>query len=140
MNEPVEKEINGHIYSFRKLDTFTQFHVVRKLSPAFMLFADLADKNANFNELDIEAIMPIMEFISTMKEEDVNYLLKVCLNVVARKNPQSGDLQKILAGGNLQLMFQDIDLSTMIQLTVQVIMGSVGNFYNSPLGSTSQAG
>lgn len=121
-------------YRSSKLNAFQQFHVARKLGP---LFAKLGpgqlrtDPDASLSDM----LAPIMEALAGMPEEDCNYILHRCLSVVQRW--QGGSVwAPVWNDPAKRLMFEDIDLSTMIQITLQVLGDNLGPFMSGQ-GRTS---
>ncbi|CWY81015.1 bacteriophage protein [Salmonella enterica subsp. enterica serovar Typhi] len=72
-----------------------------------------------------ETLLPrIAEELSSLTEEDTNAIIHPCLAVVSRKH--MGGWAPVFNSG--QLMFDDIDLLTMLQLVARVVADSLGNF------------
>jgi hypothetical protein len=156
-----EVEIDNVRYMINKMNVFDQAHVARKVAPIWFSmgrgFAAAVAANQALNgeangvdEEDgevspgtmFEVMMPLSEILAKMSDEDVDYVLKKCLSVCARWNGQTWT--RMMQGGTL--MFQDIDLGTLIQLTMSVVQDNLAPFLpgllvqNSPTaGSTSQS-
>jgi len=77
---------------------------------------------ARENAIMFEALTPIAEVLSAMKDEDFDYILRKCLSVVQRSNGER--YVPLMRGGSL--MFDDIDLGTLTQLTMEVIQENLG--------------
>ncbi|EOV0985529.1 phage tail assembly chaperone [Edwardsiella piscicida] len=134
----MEFEIKGVNYRTAKLDVFQQLKVSRKLLP--ILAGVLADfgsvramlpagglETANFDALSpvLEKVLPhIAEELASLSEDDTNAIIHPCLAVVARQNGKTWT--PVFNSG--QLMFDDIDLLTMLQLVARVVADSLGNF------------
>ncbi|ELM3736985.1 hypothetical protein RYR42_002472 [Edwardsiella piscicida] len=134
----MEFEIKGVNYRTAKLDVFQQLKVSRKLLP--ILAGVLADfgsvramlpagglENASFDALSpvLEKVLPrIAEELASLSEDDTNAIIHPCLAVVARQNGKTWT--PVFNSG--QLMFDDIDLLTMLQLVARVVADSLGNF------------
>lgn len=124
--------LNGVEYSVDKLNAMEQLYLVRKLGPALpILEGMLADRNAN---KDTRLLM--IYLLSRLPDEDSDAVIKRCLAAVSRQQP-TGWARVMLNGS---LMFQDIDVDAMIQLTSSVIEENLGNFFNSILSSLPQEG
>ncbi|MGG2209676.1 phage tail assembly chaperone, partial [Escherichia coli] len=83
-----------------------------------------------FDALDI--VLPkIADTLAALPEEDVNAVIHPCLGVVMRQHEKGW--VKIFDQG--ALMFDDIDLFTMLQLVARVVADSLGNFLKEPPGS-----
>jgi hypothetical protein len=126
-------DINSITYSTGKLNAFEQLHVSRRLAPmlaalvsSFQSAPSLA-KGAELNEDDILALAtgPLADTFSKMSDEDVNYIVNTCLAVCQRK--QAGGYSKVISNGNL--MFSDIELDTLMGLTLAVIQENLGRFF-----------
>lgn len=120
--------INGQEYRLGKLGALPQFHISRRLSP--MLAATGTSLVGLKLGMDTEVsefariLEPVTEIIAKMPEDDVNYILFTCLNVVSRK--QGEQWAPITRNG--QLMFEDIDMPAMLQIVFGVIKINLGNF------------
>lgn len=128
----VEFEINGVQYRSGKLDTFKQLHLSRKIAPvvpkvlpAFAAIARRKKANAD-DDIDViaEALQPVADALAQMSEQDVEYVLNNCLSVVQRR--QGKDWARVWSGDTL--MFDDIDLPTMLQISMKVIWDNLGAF------------
>lgn len=128
-----EIELSGHRYMVSKMNVFDQAHVARKVAPVIAgmgrgyatALSHLPDAGRNGedpspasqNEVIFEALLPITEILAKMSDEDVNYVLKKCLSVCARHNGE----QWVAMTRNGNLMFEDTDLSTLVQLVMEVV-------------------
>lgn len=142
----MECSIKGHDYRVAKLSVFDQLKVTRKLLPVLagmmadfgsiraLLPADGKIDSAKFDALKpvFETLLPrIADVLSSLSEEDTNAIIHPCLSVVSRKH-MDGWMPVFNSG---QLMFDDIDLLTMLQLVARVVADSLGNFL--PVNPTS---
>ncbi|WP_339053096.1 phage tail assembly chaperone [Arsenophonus endosymbiont of Crataerina pallida] len=126
----MEIEINGHEYRSQKLNVFDQLKVTRKLLPVLSGLTGELQKLQQ-GEMPMAAVLPIMaNSIAQMSDEDCNAILHPCLAVVSRKNAKAWT--PIFRQG--ELMFDDIDLKTMLEIVAQVIGDSLGNFFHAPQG------
>ncbi|MBN3848623.1 hypothetical protein G3N58_17600 [Paraburkholderia sp. Ac-20342] len=118
-------EIGGHKYRIGRIDARKQFHVARRLAPllAGMSGALGADRGAGFGAF----IGPLTEALSGMSDDDVDYVLDVCLGVCQRLQPNGQGAPVIARSGGL--MFEDIDMGQMIQLAVKVIQENLSGFF-----------
>lgn len=142
----MECTIKDHDYRVAKLSVFDQLKVTRKLLPVLagmmadfgsirsLLPADGKIDSAKFDALKpvFETLLPrIADVLSSLSEEDTNAIIHPCLSVVSRKH-MDGWTPVFNSG---QLMFDDIDLLTMLQLVARVVADSLGNFL--PVSPTS---
>lgn len=126
----MEFEIKGVNYRASKLSVFDQLKVSRKLLPV------LAGMLGNFQSIKtatqggdvykaLETALPkIADSLAEMSEEDTNAIIFPCLSVVARQN---GKVWAPVMSQN-ELMFDDIDLMSMLQIVGRVVGDSLGNF------------
>ncbi|MBJ9353551.1 hypothetical protein GHT41_07735 [Citrobacter koseri] len=144
----MEFEIKGNEYRVAKLSVFDQLKVTRKLLPVLAgLVADFGSvrsllpaggqiDNAQFDTLApvLEKVLPrIAEELSALSDDDTSAIIHPCLSVVVRKN---GTLWTPVFRSD-ELMFDDIDLFTMLQLVARVVADSLGNFLpGSPTSGT----
>lgn len=126
----MEFDIKGINYRTAKLDVFQQLKVSRKLLPVLAglvsEFSTLkAQATAGNTEAVLESVLPkIADTLAALPDDDVNAIIYPCLSVVARQHDK-GWVQVFNQGS---LMFDDIDLFTMLQLVARVVADSLGNF------------
>lgn len=119
-----EIEIDGKLYKIQSMNVFTQFHVARRLAalaPAIVSYISQPVANREIMQL----FYPMTQVLSTMDEDDVNYILQNCMNVVMRK--QDNGWAKIQSGSNL--MFDDIAMPVMMKLVWEVIQKDIVSFF-----------
>jgi hypothetical protein len=116
-------EVGGFSYRVGRIDARKQFHVARRLAPLLAGLSDSAFKGEGVARF----LGPLTDALSRMSDEDVDYVLDVCLSVCHRIQP-NGPAAPIMARGG-GMMFQDIDMSQMIQLTVKVIQENMQGFF-----------
>lgn len=118
-------EINGNLYRIGHMDARKQFHVSRRLAPLLAgLGSALADKKSDL----AATFQPIAEALSKMSNEDMDYVLDNCLAVVSRQ--QGNQFAPVMSRGG-GMMFEDIDLPTMMQLAIAVIRENLGGFFSA---------
>jgi hypothetical protein len=144
-----ETEIGGIRYQVNKMNVFDQAHVARKVAPIIFgmgkgysqainslsnvngetphvngeeSVSDDPTVSAAQNTIMFDAMVPITEILAKMSDDDVNYVLKKCLAVCLRNTGQQW--VPLMRGGNL--MFEDLDLATLIQLTMEVVQDNLG--------------
>lgn len=126
-----EIDIGGNKYQIAKLNAFQQFHVARRIAP---IMFSLGTAASTFLAKDketaavLKAIEPMVNVISQMSDADSQYVLNACLSVCSRQ--QGSGYSRIFVDGS-GLMFQDIDLPTMMQLAYAVIQDNLGNFIHA---------
>ncbi|KHM28123.1 phage tail assembly chaperone [Klebsiella aerogenes] len=135
----MECTIKGVNYRANKLGVFEQLKVSRKLLPIFAgLMADFSSIKAmlpttttldsgNLDKLEpvFNTLLPrIADELSKLTEDDTNAIIHPCLAMVVRENGKQWT--PVFRSG--ELMFDDIDLFSMLQLVVRVVADSLGNF------------
>ena len=124
--------INNVEYEIGKLGAFEQLHVGRKLAPLLahaipaLIEINGADDRPNMEMLLFSAAaIPMADVLCRMAKEDVDFVVAECLAVCQRK--QAKNWAKVFVNGHL--MFQDIEVDTLIALTQAVIEVSLGRFF-----------
>lgn len=127
-----ETEIGGIRYQVNKMNVFDQAHVARKVAPIVFGMgkgysqvvqgAQGANGEDGENTMMFDAMVPITEILAKMTDDDVNYVLKKCLSVCQRHN--GTNWVPLMRSGNL--MFEDLELTTLIQLTMEVVQDNLG--------------
>jgi hypothetical protein len=131
----MEKIINDNVYNIGKLPAMTQFHIARRLAPLLRgaMGMNLTSLSIVRNEAgepvsldgDLDAgLGPLLEALSGLKDEDVEYVVNHCLDVVSVKQP-GGAFAPVRAGG--VTMFP-LDLPTMLHLSYEVIQENMAGF------------
>lgn len=126
----MEFQIKGVNYRAAKLDVFQQLKVSRKLLPVLVglvsEFSTLkAQAVAGNSGAVVESVLPkIADTLAALPDDDVNAVIHPCLGVVFRQHEKGW--VKVFDQG--VLMFDDIDLFTMLQLVARVVADSLGNF------------
>lgn len=108
------------------LNAFDQLNIARKLSPAFPLIDGVVRKeNAGKNK----GILITMA-LGMLSDENSNFVIEKCLSLVVKVQP-NGPPARVYVNG--QLMFNDLSLTDLLNLTAQVIEENLGNFLNTAL-------
>lgn len=125
-------EIGPDVYVTGKLDAFEQFHVTRRVAPIFGMLgitasqiAKYADKQAPDADPFATMLPVVFEQVASMREEDVDYVLKTCL---AKCQRQQGErFAPVMVQS--KLMFMDIEMPTMLQLVLVTMQENLGGFF-----------
>ncbi|HDR2590577.1 TPA: hypothetical protein QCI16_004460 [Enterobacter ludwigii] len=148
----MEFQIKGHSYRAEKLSVFDQLKVSRKLLPVlasvlsdlgsirallpaemFLAGTDNPEQEGGAQpRINLDAISPALEkmlpriadVLSGLSEEDTNAIIHPCLAVVSRQHMKGWT--PVFTSG--LLMFDDVDLFTMLGLVARVVADSLGNF------------
>ncbi|MFT4466102.1 MAG: phage tail assembly chaperone [Sodalis sp. (in: enterobacteria)] len=122
-------ELNGNTYRAGKLSVFDQLKVARKLLPVLSGMVGELQKLRG-GEVAMETLLPALATaIGDIQDSDCDAIIHACLSVVSRQNGKAW--MAVFRQGDL--MFDDIDLGTLLQLVAQVIGDSLGNFFHAPL-------
>jgi hypothetical protein len=120
------------IYTTTKLDVRTQLNLARRLSPAVpILDLVLEAKAENKNQCLLTALM-----LSKLDDADNDYVVNKCLAVVSRQQ-DDGTHAKLTNQSGL-LMFDDLTLTELLDLTARVIEENLGDFFYTALSSLNQ--
>ncbi|MBH2533870.1 hypothetical protein I5Q27_00190 [Serratia marcescens] len=127
----MEFEIKGQQYRAAKLNVFEQLKISRKLLPLLSgLLSEISViRQLKSGQISIEdaiktALPAIAQALSAISEEDSNAIIHPCLAVVSVQQGKS--YAPIFNNG--QLMFDDIDLMSMLEIVARVVGDSLGNF------------
>jgi hypothetical protein len=131
-----EIEVGGATYQVGKINALTQLHVGRRLLPAFVAVGIKAEDLGTRSHVGVADFMePAVKLMGSMSDEDVNYVLFRCLAAVKRKQ---GDRWAQITTGE-RLMFEDIDMPSMVRLTAAVLQENLSGFFALlPAGKLSQ--
>jgi hypothetical protein len=126
--------VAGQSYKSGKMDAIKQSHVVRRLTPvagSIKQAFDLAGQPETFSMVDAIPIMS--KVVSEMSDEHWEYILYACLDITQR---QQGTAWTRIRMGN-SLMFEDIQLSEMMQIVWSVLNDNLANFISALLAQIS---
>ena len=127
-----EINVGGINYRIGKLPAMQQLHVTRRIGPVLatmgvsVLSAIESGKMQDSEDsrmLDLMATA--MDVVAHMTNDDVEYVVNTCLAVTQR---QQGERWAPVMNGQ-RMMFQDVDMRTMVQLTVGVLQENLGGFF-----------
>lgn len=88
-------------------------------------------------DLTVDLLAPMLEALAEMPEADCNYILSKCLSVVQRA-VGGGRWSAVWNENANRMMFEDLDLALLIQLTLEVLQENLGNFLSAPASTSSQ--
>lgn len=123
-------------YQIGRLDCFDAMHVARLVSPLLPAFfgqifgrvLDLVQKSKDANGATLDDIFsevgevitlcePLLYRVASMDRESFESVVKTCLSCVERKTGKT--YGRVFVDGNL--MFADMDMNEILQLTIKVI-------------------
>lgn len=136
-------EVNGKKYQARDLDVFDQMIIAKRLMPVLknivtpeVLGAAMSAKpqdgsNVPGGKLDASKMLgAIADAIYALSDEDTKAIMQMTLRVVDVQNAGSGAFSSLLAP-NGGLMFKDIKLNELLQVSWKVIEGHLGDFFST---------
>lgn len=115
----------------RKLDTFAQLHIARKLGPAMPIVEGLLSPE---NAAKKKALLVVL-MLSHIPDADAEFVIKKALSVVTRAQGQS---RAAVLASDGTLMFDDMGMETMLDLTTAVIEDSLGEFFRTALADLNK--
>jgi hypothetical protein len=74
-------------------------------------------------------VLPLAEAIAKMSDEDCNYVLGTCLNVVSRQIDGGRGWAKVWSEAAKKPMYDDIDMGAMIAIVVRVLQDALAPFF-----------
>lgn len=119
----MEFELSGNKYIVGKLDARLQFHIIRRLAP---VLSELAPALKNKN-VGAEALVPLTGAIAKLSDEDADYCLFGLLKAVNRFQGQGLGTGPVATGNTL--MYNDIDVPTMLQLAWKSMSFNMSGFF-----------
>ena len=112
-------ETGGNTYRVTTLDAFKQLHVARRLAP---IMSALLQSD--------EILAPVAAAIAKMQNDEVEYVVRTCLSVCQRRQlvGQQETWAPVVAN-NGSVLFADITLQTMLELTKEVVDENLLGFF-----------
>lgn len=153
----IEFQLGGREYRMDKLNAIQQFHVSRKIAPlipplipVFLQIAKSVEAGKGItkggvigaltDEQKLGALGPLLQpfadGMANLPDATVDYLFETCLSVVRRR--KENNWAPIWSSQHKTLMFDDMDLGSLMPLIVRVITENLGPFIFGLL--TSQQG
>lgn len=129
-SEPIT--VDGHEYRIgdRKLSCMEQFHITRRLGPAIIIAGVSLKMILEGKKVSLDGFAgvagSVMDVISHMSDEDVEYVIYKCMRCVDRR--QSGVWAPVTTPGGQDFMFADMDQAVMVRMTWEVIQINLANF------------
>lgn len=112
-----------------KLDVRTQLNLARKLSPAIGIVDGLLREENKEKDKSILIIL----LLGQLNDSDNEFVIRTCLNCVSRKQ-ENGSLSRVQTADGL-LLFDDMTMLELTELTAMVIEDNLGNFLRTALSS-----
>lgn len=136
----MEFELNGVFYLVRKIDARAQFHIVRRLAPVMGELAgalrgksvvipkDSPEYKDAMAKAAMEVVPPIAEAIGKLSDSDADYVIFGLLKAVQRKQPNGLGYGPVCTD-TMQLMYDDIDMPTMLKLAWKSLSFNMSGFF-----------
>ncbi|HVI10231.1 MAG TPA: hypothetical protein VND65_18215 [Candidatus Binatia bacterium] len=132
-DQPAEVTVKDQTYRVGRLDARTQWKITKRLLEPLAeigkLGSDGSAANPDPTKFFDQVSGPLAKAISSIKDEDSDFIIDKCLAVCHRKQ---GDVwAPLVRGGNL--MFSDLnqDMVAMLSITFAVLKENLGNFFSS---------
>lgn len=123
-----EVEIQGTAYKIGKLNAFAQMYVLKRAAPVLgklqSIFESAGGDDANLADV----LEPLCAVIGELPDENLEYVCNAALDVVSMQQP-GGGWARMRVNGNL--MFPDLDLLTLLSLTVHTISANLSGFFRA---------
>lgn len=124
-------EINSIKYDIGRLSPLKQFHLVRRIVPLLAKssegIAALQSGAAQSSGDLAKMILPMVDELARMPDEEAEYIIFTCLSVVRRDSGGSG-WSPVLTRENT-LMFEDIGMEAMLKLVAEVVKVNLSGFF-----------
>lgn len=124
-------EFEGKTYQIRKINVFDQLTLVSRLSLILATISEQKDK-----DLILENFAKFFAaFAANMTKEDLEQIFKLSLSSIFRRVKNTW--QPIYKPG--QMLFQDIDLKTMLALVWKVVeVNKLADFFTIPVSNQTE--
>jgi hypothetical protein len=131
----MEVEVKKIMYRIGKMSPWDQFHVARKLAPVLWSAFDAAraagTDPTNLTDMATFGVLGTpLNVLARMSNEDSEYVMRTCLNVVARKDGVSNKFMPVTAA-NGAFMYDDIKMPDMVRLVFEVMKDNLGDFMDA---------
>lgn len=126
-------EIGSVEYQIGQLDAMKQFHVSRRIAPIQVAMgvsiSELLGSGKNDDEAMLGATSEVMKLIAKMSDEETEYVLATCLEVVKRKEGEGW--AKVYVS---KRFMYPIPMQDMVRLAIEVMKENLSGFFSGPLG------
>ena len=120
--------VEGIVYRINKLDAFAQLNIARKLAPvSIMIERMMVEENKGKDSTFLILLM-----LGQLSDEESEKLMRKCIQAVAREEDH-GKRYAPLCAPSGQLMYEDISMKALIDLTAHVITSNLGDFFLTAL-------
>lgn len=126
-------EVKGNTYAIAKVDANTQFHLARRIAPILATMGISLDSLKAGATLDEDKLMtslgPVTVIISSMPDDTVDYVTEHCMAAVKRRQVFDGKETWAPAARGTQMLFDDMDMPTMLRLVYEVLRVNLLGFF-----------
>jgi hypothetical protein len=120
--------VEGNNYRISKLDAFAQLNIARKLAPiSIMIERMMVEENKGKDSTFLVLLM-----LGQLPDAESEQVMRKCITAVAREEDQ-GRKYSPLCSPSGQLMYEDISMKALIDLTAHVITSNLGDFFLTAL-------
>jgi hypothetical protein len=124
----LEFSIDDRLYRARKMTTFQQMHVLKRIGPIIGPMLAVQESSAD----PVGQVSRFLEALSQMKDEDVDFVIATVAGVVQRQQAGNGSgpiWSDIFNARGKIFMFEDLDnLPTVLEITGKVLQDNLGGF------------
>jgi hypothetical protein len=117
--------VKDNLYSLSKLPAIKQFHVARRIAPLLTELAPLLKKGTTD---PLDALIPAVNALQKLSDDDSEYVLYSLLNCASIKQPAGGFAPVCV---DKVLMFKDLPLDEMLELAGRAFLHNLGNFFST---------
>lgn len=134
MNER-DFQIGARKFKLNKINTFEQFHIVRRLLPILGELLPVLGKVQKLGKLDpekmseeqLQMFVPVIGGLSKLSDEDANrVLLGLCSAVEMQQQPANNWARVATSAG---LMFEDLELPVIMQIAGRAFAYNMSGFF-----------
>jgi len=142
MMTPVEVTIEDRKYQVGPIPAMVQFHITRRLAPAFTsalpavfeLLREGDELQPAERKLRIETVIKslpgVAETFASMPDADAEYVVNRCLDACSVQQ-EAGNWARIRKDG--VLMFADLSMPVMLRLAWEALSANMGGFFPTEL-------
>lgn len=129
--------VGGVEYQIGRMNAMRQFHVLRRVMGAASSIGEalqiMETRGVGLTQLAdedpadlIAALAPVLRSLAGMPDADVEYVIGNCLSCVHRK---TGKSWSPMTTPDCQIMFQDVQMPHLLQLTARVLARDLRGFF-----------
>lgn len=132
-------EAGGKKFKLNKINAFDQFHIVRRLAPVLGELLPVLGKikgmsaeqldDPKFLEEHLGDFAPVLDGFAKLSDQDSNRVLMGLCSAVEMHQPESNSWAFVVRGQNL--MFQDLELPTLLQIAGRSFAYNMADFFRS---------